>query len=146
MKRILINADGPNPQAARIAYAAAIVEAAKLETRLVTLLVPVLKSWESSVSAQVLGKAAAKELVKNGSIMVQNVRLEIHSLNTLQKGSQAEVLFAAYVRPEVIDEAVRIHPSYKSCVYLPWMPEEVASWKALPPDEIKEVPIEPASE
>lgn len=140
MKRILINENGPIPEAVKQAFLAAAREATQNDSRCIILLVPAKDQFQSTVPAQFLGKKLSGELLRNGGInLTDSLRLELHTLGTLKKRQPGEEMLAIHVSPEAIEEATSSKASYKTCVYLPWMLYELKAWQQLPPDEIKEV-------
>jgi hypothetical protein len=96
----------------------------------VTLVVPKKGGWEHSVVAEVLGDAAAKVLVKGGTVVIaKGVTMTLESAPTFRGSASHGLLVGAHIS---IKEMTKLDDSWEAqaIVYLPWNDAEGQEWQA----------------
>ncbi|MGB8167622.1 MAG: hypothetical protein WCF18_09025 [Chthoniobacteraceae bacterium] len=144
VKRIVINKSGPFPQAVKLAYQTAVAEATDNGSTRITLLVPVKKQFEVTVTGEFLGRPFASKLAKEGSLpFTPELTIDLYSLDTISKAYDVEELLAVYVSPAAVESAIQQFHSLKTIIYLPWMPDELTMWRGYKNPTVIDVPDEP---
>lgn len=144
IKRILINKSGPFPQAARVAFQSAFVEATQSGASRITIVVPSRQSFEATVPGQFLGRAIASELAKKGSATISGFpTIEFHTPTTLTKAHSADIFLAFYLNPDEVESATQRLHGLRATIFAPWMPDHLTQYQQLLNPIVIDVPDEP---
>src|SRR3989339_425712 len=130
MKRIHVPNMGPDPVVVPKAFAIGLRECKAFSSAVLTIITPVKDNLDSIVIGDVLGRDAAKKLMKGYKVPIgdHGVSFRHESVSTVQKCATPRVAIAFYVS---MDDIQRLDDLGFDClIFVPWLDKEGEQWAA----------------